>query len=71
VRLVEMMGGRIWAESEAGKGSSFQFVVNLGVQTERTTRRLAVPPERLRNLHALIVDDNATNRRVWQGMLSR
>jgi two-component system, sensor histidine kinase and response regulator len=71
VRLIEMMEGRIWVESEPGKGSAFQFVVNLGVQTERTARRLAVPPERLRNLHALIVDDNATNRRVLQGMLSR
>src|SRR5437660_9686466 len=71
VRLVEMMEGRIWVESEPGKGSAFQFVVNLGVQTERTARKLAVPPERLRNLHALIVDDNATNRRVLQGMLSR
>lgn len=71
VRLVEMMEGRIWMESEPGKGSAFEFVVNLGVQTERTARRLAVPPERLRNLHALIVDDNGTNRRVLQGMLSR
>jgi PAS domain S-box-containing protein len=71
VRLVQMMEGRIWVESEPGKGSAFQFVVNLGVQSERTARRLAVPPERLRNLHALIVDDNGTNRRVLQGMLSR
>ncbi|HEY1422185.1 MAG TPA: response regulator [Candidatus Acidoferrum sp.] len=71
VRLVEMMGGRIWVESELEKGSAFHFVVSLGVQTQRTARKLAVPPERLRNLHALIVDDNATNRRVLQGMLSR
>jgi two-component system, sensor histidine kinase and response regulator len=70
-RLVQMMGGRIWVESETGKGSVFQFVIKLGVQTERTARKLAVPPERLRNLHSLIVDDNATNRRVLQGMLMR
>jgi two-component system sensor histidine kinase/response regulator len=71
VRLVEMMGGRIWVESEVGNGSAFQFVITLGVQSESTARKLAVPPERLRNLHALIVDDNSTNRRVLQGMLSR
>src|SRR5882762_7153856 len=71
VRLLEMMGGRIWVESEVGNGSAFQFVVTLGVQNESTARKLAVPPERLRNLHALIVDDNSTNRRVLQGMLSR
>src|SRR5258708_14380677 len=71
VRLVEMMGGRIWVESEVGNVSAFQFVVTLGVQNESTARKLAVPPERLRNLHALIVDDNSTNRRELQGMLSR
>jgi len=71
VRLVEMMAGRIWVESEVGMGSAFQFVVTLGVQSESTARKLAVPPERLRNLHALIVDDNSTNRRVLHGMLSR
>lgn len=71
VRLVEMMDGKVWVESEVGKGSEFHFVIQLEVQTMATARALAVPPERLRNLHALIVDDNATNRRVLQGMLTR
>ena len=71
VRLVEMMSGRLWVESAEGHGSEFHFVIQLGVQTKQTARSLAVPPERLRNLHALIVDDNATNRRVLQGMLLR
>ena len=70
-RMVEMMGGRLWVQSEAGRGSEFHFVIQLEVQTKQTAKVLAVPPERLRNLHALIVDDNATNRSVLHGMLAR
>jgi signal transduction histidine kinase/CheY-like chemotaxis protein len=70
-RLVGMMDGRIWVESEPGKGSTFHFVIELGVQKGSTPRPSHLEPARLRNLHALIVDDNFTNRRVLHGMLSR
>jgi signal transduction histidine kinase/DNA-binding response OmpR family regulator len=70
-RLVGMMDGRIWVESELGKGSTFHFVISLGVQKGSTSRPSHLEPARLRNLHALIVDDNFTNRRVLHGMLSR
>ena len=70
-RLVDMMDGRIWVESELGKGSTFHFVISLSVQQASASRPSHLEPTRLRDLHALIVDDNFTNRRVLHGMLSR
>ena len=70
-RLVALMDGRIWVESEGGQGSTFHFVISLGVREGSTSPPMHLDPARLRNLHALIVDDNFTNRRVLHGMLSR
>ncbi len=70
-RLVGLMGGRIWVESELGKGSTFHFLISLAVQQSPASRHSHLDPARLRNLHALIVDDNFTNRRVLHGILSR
>ena len=68
-RLVEMMGGRLWAESEVGRGSTFHLSVPCAVSTRLVARRPA-PLERLRDLPVLIVDDNATNRRILNEMLT-
>jgi two-component system sensor histidine kinase/response regulator len=68
---VEMMEGRVWLESEPGQGSTFHFTVQLAVQDTASARPIPLQPEQLRDLHALIVDDNLTNRRVLHGMLTR
>jgi PAS domain S-box-containing protein len=61
-RLVELMGGHIWLESTAGIGTTFHFVVWLGVGTSPATRRTA--PDRLRQLRVLVVDDNEAAREI-------
>jgi len=71
VRLVKLMGGRVWLESKPGQGSTFHFTVQMAVQDTASARPIPLQPEQLRDLHALIVDDNFTNRRVLHGMLTR
>jgi CheY-like chemotaxis protein len=67
-RLVNMMGGRIWIESEFGKGSTFHFTTRLPMQ--KSCRRYnPIGAEILQDLPVLIVDDNATNRRILQEMV--
>ena len=71
-RFIEMMGGRIWVESEPGKGSAFHFTVRVAVgeaQTQQTQSDL--PYTLLREVRVLVVDDNETNRRILDRMLSR
>ena len=72
VRLVRMMGGKIWVESEEGRGSHFHFTVRVGAADRKEIKvGSAAPPEILRGVRVLVVDDNGTNRRILEGMLKR
>jgi signal transduction histidine kinase/DNA-binding response OmpR family regulator len=71
-RLVEMMGGKLWVESESGPGTRFHFTAMLGVADSQAIRVGTIaPPEMLRGVKVLIVDDNRTNRGILEGMLKR
>jgi two-component system sensor histidine kinase/response regulator len=68
-RLVSMMGGKIWVESEIGCGSIFHFTARFKMQDPSSRKYEAVGADALQGLPVLILDDNATNRRILQEMV--
>ena len=71
-RLVGMMGGKIWVESEPGRGTRFHFTARLGVADAQAIKIGTIAPrEMLQGVKVLVVDDNRTNRGILEGMLKR
>jgi PAS domain S-box-containing protein len=68
-RLVALMGGRIWVESEAGSGSNFHFTIRLEKSSDAVLKE---PPGwmNLEDLPVLIVDDNPTNLKMLKEVLT-
>ncbi|TWU40849.1 PocR ligand-binding domain-containing protein [Novipirellula artificiosorum] len=67
-RLVSLMEGRIWVESDAGEGSVFHFTVRFKLASDTPTDLSRIRPEVLRGTRVLIVDDNSTNRLILEEM---
>ncbi|MFQ3597917.1 MAG: PAS domain S-box protein [Chloroherpetonaceae bacterium] len=63
-RLVKLMGGKIWFESEVGKGTAFHFTLSAPIAPKQRAVGQQAAESLLKGKRVIIVDDNATNRRL-------
>ena len=70
-RIVQLMGGRTWLESTPGVGSTFHFIVPFTTPAICAEQIAPVTPSDLRCMPVLIIDDNATNRRILEELTRR
>ena len=66
-RLVEKMQGRIWVESEVGKGTTFRFTIKLSAKAEIKEFKIKTQQKELLGKSALLIDDNPTNLKILKG----
>jgi CheY-like chemotaxis protein len=69
-KLVDLMGGEIGVESEVGRGSTFHFTVTFPIAPDGHGAVPVESVETIRGMPVLVVDDNATHRRILEEMLS-
>jgi signal transduction histidine kinase/HPt (histidine-containing phosphotransfer) domain-containing protein/BarA-like signal transduction histidine kinase len=70
-RLAELLGGKIWAESDAGKGSRFHFTIQVKASPATSPPAWQMPQPQLAGKRLLLVEDNATNVRFLTHRLSQ
>jgi PAS domain S-box-containing protein len=71
IRLVGMMAGKMWVESEPGCGTKFHFTLPLVPAAEPIETGSGARSDLLPGVKVLIVDDNSANRRILEGMLKK
>ena len=68
-RLVDLMGGDIWVESEAGRGSAFRFTANFGMQDATAPAGDSAVNDTVRTVHVLLVEDEPVHRELLAHLL--
>jgi CheY-like chemotaxis protein len=69
-RIIELMGGNIWVDSEPGKGAKFSFTVNVQ-RGSKNLRSMLAPGTNWKNMRILTVDESVKTRNMFRGLLNQ